>query len=51
MKSFIQKVAQKFADRIILSMEKARSEEELNTLFTIGMFLDTWALSKGIELE
>jgi len=51
MKSYIQKIAQKFADRIIIAMSKARSQDELNTLFTIGMFLDQWALSRGIELE
>jgi hypothetical protein len=51
MKSYIQKVAQKFADRIIVAMSKARNEDELNALFTIGMFLDQWALSKDIELN
>ena len=51
MKSYIQKIAQKFADRIIIAMSKARSQEELNALFTMGMFLDQWALSKDIELN
>ena len=51
MKKIIKTFAQPLADLIVKRMKESKDEKEFNTFYTIGFYLDSWCIKKGVYLH
>jgi hypothetical protein len=51
MEKLVKHVCQKMGNNILIKMEQAKTVAEVNHYFDLGMMLNYWCLSQGIELE
>lgn len=51
MKKFISKILQKFADKIIINISKAKTKADVILWYNIGIKLNNWCILRNIWLK